>query len=116
MDFLKELTEKRDGGAAGQNTVARPADTQSTQQNSGGGLFGSLQSTMNEALGGGAKSEAREDGLDKAVDWVQENVLKEGPQNNESALEQMKDEQISDAIRRTFKSTTGRDFPIKDTN
>ena len=31
-----------------------------------------------------------------AVDLVQEKVLGQGPQNNESAIEQAKDEQISD--------------------
>jgi hypothetical protein len=34
------------------------------------------------------------------VDFVQEKFLGQGPQNNESAMEQMKDEQISDFIRR----------------
>jgi hypothetical protein len=29
-------------------------------------------------------------------------------------LEQAKDEQISDYVRGTFKSTTGKDVPIKD--
>lgn len=29
------------------------------------------------------------------VDWVQEHVMKQGPQDNESAIEQAKDEQIS---------------------
>ena len=29
------------------------------------------------------------------VDWVQENVMGQGKQNNESAVEQAKDEQIS---------------------
>ena len=48
------------------------------------------------------------------VDWVQEHVLGQGPQNNESALEQAKDEQISDAIRRGYKSTTGKEFPVAD--
>lgn len=38
----------------------------------------------------------------------------QGDQSNESAVEQAKDEQISDAIRRQFKSTTGRDVPIED--
>ena len=37
-----------------------------------------------------------------------------GPQTNESALEQAKDEQISDAIRRQYKNMTGSDFPVKD--
>ena len=38
----------------------------------------------------------------------------QGPQNNESAVEQARDEQISDFIRRQYKSTTGSDIPIKD--
>lgn len=37
-----------------------------------------------------------------------------GDQSNESAVEQAKDEQISDAIRRQYKNTTGSDFPIAD--
>jgi hypothetical protein len=32
----------------------------------------------------------------------------------QSALEQAKDEQISDYIRSTYKSSTGSDIPIKD--
>jgi len=40
--------------------------------------------------------------------------LGQGDQSNESALEQAKDEQISDAIRREYKSKVGSDFPIKD--
>ena len=44
----------------------------------------------------------------------QEKVLGQGPQDNESAVEQAKDEQISDFIRAKYKSTTGSDFPIKD--
>jgi hypothetical protein len=54
------------------------------------------------------------DYLDKGVDWVQEHVLGEGPQDNESALEQAKDEQISDFIRSQYKTATGKDFPIAD--
>lgn len=49
-----------------------------------------------------------------AVDFFQEHVLKAGPQHNESAVEQAKDEHISDAIRSGFKSVTGKDFPIAD--
>ena len=37
-----------------------------------------------------------------------------GDQSNESAIEQAKDEQISDFIRAKYKSTTGGEFPIKD--
>lgn len=35
-------------------------------------------------------------------------------QSNESAIEQAKDEQISDAIRRGYKNFAGSDFPIAD--
>lgn len=49
-----------------------------------------------------------------AVDWVQENVLKQGQQSNESAQEQFKDEQISDFIRSQYKNATGKDFPVAD--
>jgi hypothetical protein len=37
-----------------------------------------------------------------------------GDQSNESAIEQAKDEQISDFLRNQYKSTTGKDIPIKD--
>jgi hypothetical protein len=45
---------------------------------------------------------------------VQEKFLGKGAQDNESAVEQAKDEQISDYIRSQFKSQTGKDIPIKD--
>jgi len=50
----------------------------------------------------------------KAVDFVQEHVFHQGPQNNESAAEQAKDEMISDQIRAQYKSFSGKDFPIAD--
>jgi hypothetical protein len=37
-----------------------------------------------------------------------------GQQHNEGVVEQAKDEQISDAIRRGFKSATGQKFPVAD--
>lgn len=37
-----------------------------------------------------------------------------GKQDNESAVEQAKDEQISDFIRGKYESVTGSDMPIKD--
>lgn len=40
--------------------------------------------------------------------------MKQGPQSNESALEQAKDEQISDALRRGFKMVTGKEVPVSD--
>jgi hypothetical protein len=48
------------------------------------------------------------------VDFVQERFMGGGKQDNESAVEQAKDEQISDFIRSQYKSTTGSDMPIKD--
>ena len=48
------------------------------------------------------------------IDFVQEKFMGAGDQSNESAVEQAKDEQISDFIRGQYKSTTGRDMPIKD--
>ncbi|KAI0078051.1 hypothetical protein K474DRAFT_1660896, partial [Panus rudis PR-1116 ss-1] len=64
--------------------------------------------------GGGVKSEEKEDALDKTIDFIQAHVLHEGDQTNESALEQMKDEQISDAIRVAYKQVTGHELPVKD--
>lgn len=49
-----------------------------------------------------------------SIDMVQEHVMGQGKQNNESAFEQAKDEQISDYIRDKYESTTGSDMPIKD--
>ncbi|KAH9925014.1 uncharacterized protein BXZ73DRAFT_50122, partial [Epithele typhae] len=69
---------------------------------------------LNNMAGGGAKGEANEDHLDKTIDWVQEHVLKAGQQKDESAIEQAKDEQISDFIRKGFKGATGHELPVKD--
>lgn len=74
----------------------------------------SIKNGMNNAAGGGQAGERNEDYLDKGVDMFQERVLGQGPQNNESAIEQAKDEQISDAIRSGYKSMTGKDVPIAD--
>ncbi len=45
---------------------------------------------------------------------MQENVFKQGPQNNESASEQAKDRLIADQIRKQYHTATGKDFPIKE--
>ncbi|KAA8894606.1 hypothetical protein FN846DRAFT_922852 [Sphaerosporella brunnea] len=73
-----------------------------------------LLDKLHGALGGGPESEKKEDALDKGIDWVQEHILGQGPQDNENALEQAKDETISDFIRGQFKSTTGHEFPVAD--
>lgn len=54
------------------------------------------------------------DKLDKAIDLFQERVLKSGAQDNESVVEQHKDEMISDAIRDQYKNITGKDFFVAD--
>lgn len=104
MDMLKNLTG---GDKNAQNTQGQ---TQTQSSSSGGGLMDKLHG----AVGGGPESEKKEDGLDKGVDWVQENVFKQGAQNNENAIEQAKDEQISDFIRGQYKGAAGKDFPVAD--
>ncbi|PWN47032.1 hypothetical protein IE53DRAFT_298448, partial [Violaceomyces palustris] len=63
---------------------------------------------LNNALGGGQKGEANEDYLDKGIDFFQEKVLKEGPQDNETAIEQQKDNVIAQQIREKYKNFTGK--------
>jgi len=100
-----------DEGLLGKLTGALEGHNKPAQEGSGsGGLMGKV----NSALGGGHKGEKNEDPLDKAVDFFQEHVLHEGSQKNESAIEQLKDEGISDTIRRQYKNMTGKEFPIED--
>jgi len=68
-------------------------------------------SKVREMAGGGQAGELDEDKLDKAVDLFQQRILKEGDQSDESAIEQLKDEQIANAIRHSFKSVTGHELP-----
>jgi hypothetical protein len=49
-----------------------------------------------------------------AIDFLQEKVLGEGQQSNETAHEQVKDEYISDAIRSGYKNVTGKEFFVQD--
>ncbi|OAP55764.1 hypothetical protein AYL99_09916 [Fonsecaea erecta] len=116
MDQLKGALNSFTGG--GNSAQHQQQQNQGGGQNasgSGSGSFlGGLGDKMNAAAGGGPESEKNEDMLDKGVDFVQEKFLGQGPQNNESALEQAKDEQISDFIRDKYKSSTGKDFPVKD--
>ena len=126
MDFVKNLA----GG--NNNNAGTTQGTEGTaQQSSGGGLMGKF----NSMAGGGQSSEKNEDMVDKGqwclklviyprsaanvttgVDMFQEKVMGQGPQNNESAVEQHKDEAISDAIRGQYKNFTGSDVPIADKN
>ncbi|KAK0636616.1 hypothetical protein B0T17DRAFT_482566 [Bombardia bombarda] len=109
MDFINKLAsqatgEQKTDGSQGQQT------TQQQSSSSGGGFMDKL----NGLAGGGKESEKNEDILDKGVDWVQENILKQGAQDNESAVEQAKDEKISDFIREQYKKNTGKEFPAGD--
>ncbi|KAF2737866.1 hypothetical protein EJ04DRAFT_510050 [Polyplosphaeria fusca] len=105
MDFVKNLA----GGDKNEEPKAS-----SSEQKQEGGFLGGLGDKFNSAAGGGKESEKNEDYVDKGVDFVQEKFLGQGRQDNESAFEQAKDEQISDYIRKQYKSTTGSDIPIKD--
>jgi len=111
MDFVNKMTG---GGSGQQQQQTTQGSGSEQQQQSSGGFLGGIGDKLNSAAGGGRESEKNEDYLDKGVDFVQEKFLGQGPQDNESAAEQAKDEQISDAIRRQYKSTTGGDIPVKD--
>ncbi|TDZ15464.1 hypothetical protein C8034_v005617 [Colletotrichum sidae] len=102
MDFVNKLT--------GNNNDASASQANQPEKKESGGFMDKI----NGMAGGGRESEKQEDGLDKAVDFVQEKVLGQGAQDNESAAEQAKDEQISDFIRGQYKNQTGKDFPVAD--
>ncbi|KAK2806721.1 hypothetical protein FQN50_005715 [Emmonsiellopsis sp. PD_5] len=102
MDFVKNLASGND------------RKEEQPPKKEGGGLFGGLGDKLNAAAGGGRESEKKEDMLDKGIDYVQEHVLHQGKQDNESAFEQAKDEKIADFIRGQYKSQTGKEFPVKD--
>ncbi|KAF5021318.1 hypothetical protein F66182_6640 [Fusarium sp. NRRL 66182] len=105
MDFVKNLT-----GGGNNADQTQNQNQQQAAPESGGGFMDKI----NGMAGGGAKGEKNEDGLDKAVDFVQEKVLGQGDQSNESAAEQAKDEYISDFVRDQYKSTTGKEFFVED--
>ncbi|KAB5572586.1 hypothetical protein GE09DRAFT_677670 [Coniochaeta sp. 2T2.1] len=107
MDFINKVT-----GSGNANNANNP--NQNTQQQQSSSSGGGFMDKLNGMAGGGKDSEKNEDVVDKGVDWVQQNVLGQGPQDNESAIEQAKDEQISDYIRGAYKNTTGSEVPIKD--
>ncbi|KAF1914928.1 hypothetical protein BDU57DRAFT_520157 [Ampelomyces quisqualis] len=115
MDFVNKFT----GGdnknqQSNEQSAQGSASGQQQSSGGGGGFLGGIGDKLNSAAGGGKESEKNEDYLDKGVDFVQEKFLGAGPQDNESAVEQAKDEQISDYIRSSYKSATGSDVPIKD--
>ncbi|KAJ9270559.1 hypothetical protein DTO212C5_3348 [Paecilomyces variotii] len=112
MDALKNFAS---GLGGGQNQNQNEQSSSDSNQG-GGGFLSNIGNKINSAAGGGPESEKNEDYLDKGVDFVQERVLHQGPQDNESAIEQAKDEQISDFIRAQYKSAAGKDFPVPDKN
>ncbi|KAJ4132827.1 hypothetical protein NW754_015641 [Fusarium falciforme] len=105
MDLLNKVT-----GGGSNNADQNQNQNQNQESGSGGGFMDKL----NGMAGGGAQGEKNEDGLDKAVDYVQEKFLGQGNQSNESAAEQAKDEAISDFIRGKYKETTGKEFFVED--
>jgi hypothetical protein len=60
MDFVKNLT----GGGNNNNNENQPQATGS-EQKSEGGFLGGIGDKLNNAAGGGAEGEKKEDGLDK---------------------------------------------------
>ncbi|KAG5956778.1 hypothetical protein E4U13_007807 [Claviceps humidiphila] len=116
MDLLKKVTDGLGGGNNGDNktehTKTDNANSGNNQDSPGG--MAALKEKLNGAAGGGQRGEQNEDGLDKAIDFVQEKFLGQGDQSNESAAEQAKDEAISDLIRDRYKTTTGKEFFIAD--
>ncbi|KAL9602399.1 MAG: hypothetical protein Q9219_001822 [cf. Caloplaca sp. 3 TL-2023] len=104
MDALKNAV------GMGGGSENKPEGQTGEQGSSGGGLM----DKFNSMAGGGKESEKKEDYLDKGIDMVQEKVFGQGPQDNESAIEQAKDEQMSDFIRGKYKSSTGNEFPLAD--
>ncbi|KAG4436628.1 hypothetical protein IFR05_007886 [Cadophora sp. M221] len=114
MDFVNKFTGGDKQQGEDQNQQQGQNEQGSSSSSGGGGFLGGLGDKLNSAAGGGKESEKNEDYLDKGIDFVQEKFMGAGAQDNESAVEQAKDEQISDFIRDKYKSTTGSDIPIKD--
>merc|ERR1712070_515719 len=83
MDFVKNAI----GGGSSEEQKKEGENNES-----GGGFMDKI----NTMAGGGKASEKDEDALDKGIDAFQQYGMGQGPQNNESAVEQAKDEAISD--------------------
>ncbi|KAF1998052.1 hypothetical protein P154DRAFT_578338 [Amniculicola lignicola CBS 123094] len=110
MDFVNKFT----GGGEQKEGQQQQQSSNSDEQKQGGGILGAIGDKVNSAAGGGQEGEKNEDYLDKGVDFIQEKYLGAGDQSNESAVEQAKDEQISDFIRKQYKTMAGSDIPIED--
>ncbi|KXJ84960.1 hypothetical protein Micbo1qcDRAFT_128806 [Microdochium bolleyi] len=114
MDFVKNLAGNGNNTNTNEASTGQQAGASTNAGNSSSGSGGGFMDKLHGMAGGGPESEKNEDALDKTVDFVQEKFLGQGDQSNESAVEQAKDEQISDFIRGQYKSTTGSDVPVKD--
>merc|ERR1712000_395124 len=101
MDFVKNAI-----GGGGSEEQKKEGES----NESGGGFMDKI----NTMAGGGKASEKDEDALDKGIDAFQQYGMGQGPQNNESAVEQAKDEAISDYIRGQYQDATGSKMPIED--
>ncbi|KAL6715360.1 hypothetical protein ACLMJK_007626 [Lecanora helva] len=113
MDFVKNaMGGGNNNNEGGNNNEQKP--NEGNNSGGGGGFLGGIGDKLNSAAGGGKESEKNEDMLDKGIDAVQQYGFGQGDQSNESAVEQAKDEQISDFIRGKYKSATGSEFPVED--
>ncbi|CAG8956778.1 hypothetical protein HYFRA_00011167 [Hymenoscyphus fraxineus] len=126
MDFIKKAVgsdsstststqqNQHSTSSGGYNNNQHTSSSSSEKKEGEGGFLSGITEKLNGAAGGGKESEKNEDYLDKGVDFVQQHILGQGPQDNESAIEQAKDEKISDFIRGKYKDTTGKEVPIED--
>ncbi|TQS36590.1 hypothetical protein Golomagni_02954 [Golovinomyces magnicellulatus] len=116
MDFVKKLSGGNNGDSKASHESHNHTHDSAAAAPSGnnGGFLDRMSNKLNTATGGGRESEKNEDLLDKSVDFIQEKFLGKGKQDNESAIEQAKDEKISDAIRKGYQSVVGKEIPIKD--
>ncbi|KAL2006989.1 hypothetical protein VTN00DRAFT_8427 [Thermoascus crustaceus] len=108
MDFLQKALGKSDDNQSSEQFH----EQQKKQEDNG--FAADIKAKLNAAMGGGQESEKNEDLLDKGIDYVQQYILKQGAQDDESAFEQAKDDAIADFIRSQYKSSTGKEFPIPD--
>ncbi|KAM0798436.1 hypothetical protein BDR22DRAFT_808942 [Usnea florida] len=108
MDFVKNVMSGGDGGKEGQGNPQSGG--------SGGRFLDDIGDKLNSAAGGGKESEKNEDLIDKGgrLIFCAQYGMGQGDQSNESALEQAKDEQISDEVRRQFKQRTREEIPVED--
>ena len=136
MDFVKNFTSAENSQQQNQGQNQTRQQEKVSNEQGRGGFLGGFGDKLNSAAGGGRGSEKDEDILDKGklsslgvclavtpicqtdtvtgIDFVQEKFMGQGPQDNESAIEPAKDEQISDLIRGQYKSKTVSDVPIED--